>query len=71
MNTNTFKAMIVKEDDGKYMREIGNKNVADLPEGEVLINVKYSSLNYKDALSAIGNKGITRNDPHTPGVDAS
>ncbi len=71
MNTNTFKAMIVKEDDGKYIREIGNKNIADLPEGEVLIKVKYSSLNYKDALSAIGNKGITRNYPHTPGVDAA
>jgi putative YhdH/YhfP family quinone oxidoreductase len=71
MNTNTFKAMIVKENDGKYMREIGNKNITDLPEGEVLIKVKYSSLNYKDALSAIGNKGITRNYPHTPGVDAA
>ncbi|MGR3302123.1 MAG: YhdH/YhfP family quinone oxidoreductase [Candidatus Scalindua sp.] len=71
MNTNTFKAMIVKEDDGKYMREIGNKNIADLPEGEVLIRVKYSSLNYKDALSSIGNKGVTRNYPHTPGVDAA
>ena len=31
MNTNIFKAMIVKEDDGKYVREIGNKNMADLP----------------------------------------
>ncbi len=71
MNTNTFKAMIVKENDGKYMREIGNKNITDLPEGEVLIKVKYSSLNYKDALSAIGNKGVTRKYPHTPGVDAA
>jgi len=71
MNTNTFKAMIVKENNGKYMREIGNKNIPDLPEGDVLINVKYSSLNYKDALSAIGNKGITKNYPHTPGIDAA
>jgi putative YhdH/YhfP family quinone oxidoreductase len=71
MNTNTFKSMIVKEDDGKYMREIGNKNITDLPEGEVLIKVKYSSLNYKDALSSIGNKGITRHYPHTPGIDAA
>ena len=71
MNTNNFKAMIVKEDNGKFIREIGNKNIADLPEGDVLINVKYSSLNYKDALSAIGNKGVTRNYPHTPGIDAA
>ena len=32
---------------------------------------KYSSLNYKDALSATGNKGVTRNYPHTPGIDAA
>src|SRR3712207_8948419 len=36
-----------------------------------LIKVKYSSLNYKDALSATGNKGITKNYPHTPGIDAA
>lgn len=71
MSTNTFKAMIVKEENGKYIREIGNKNITDLPEGEVLIKVKYSSLNYKDALSSTGNKGITRNYPHTPGIDAA
>jgi len=40
-------------------------------EGEVLIKVQYSSVNYKDALSASGNKGVTRNFPHTPGIDAA
>lgn len=40
-------------------------------EGEVLIKVQYSSVNYKDALSAIGNPGVTRNFPHTPGIDAA
>lgn len=39
-------------------------------QGEVLIKVKYSSVNYKDALSASGNRGVTRNFPHTPGIDA-
>jgi NADPH:quinone reductase-like Zn-dependent oxidoreductase len=34
-----------------------------------LIKVHYS-LNYKDALSSIGNKGVTRKYPHTPGIDA-
>ena len=71
MSTKNFKAMIVKESNGKYIREIGKKNIIDLPEGEVLIKVKYSSLNYKDALSAIGNKGVTKNYPHTPGIDAA
>ncbi|MDP4091527.1 MAG: YhdH/YhfP family quinone oxidoreductase, partial [Bacillota bacterium] len=37
----------------------------------LLIRVGYSSLNYKDALSATGNKGVTRNYPHTPGIDAA
>jgi putative YhdH/YhfP family quinone oxidoreductase len=47
------------------------RHINDLPEGDVIINVKYSSLNYKDALSATGNKGVTRNYPHTPGIDAA
>ncbi len=42
-----------------------------LPDYEVLIEVHYSSLNYKDALSANGNKGVTRNYPHTPGIDVA
>ena len=40
-------------------------------EGEVLIKVQYSSVNYKDALSASGNPGVTRSFPHTPGIDAA
>ncbi|MDQ4141293.1 MAG: YhdH/YhfP family quinone oxidoreductase [Bacteroidota bacterium] len=47
------------------------KNLDDLPLGDVLIRVQYSSLNYKDALSATGNRGVTRQYPHTPGVDAA
>src|SRR4030067_3772480 len=66
-----FKALIVKETNGKFIREISTKSISDLPEGDVLINVKYSSLNFKDALSATGNKGVTRNYPHTPGIDAA
>ena len=42
-----------------------------LPDYEVLIEVHYSSLNYKDALSASGNKGVSRNYPHTPGIDVA
>jgi putative YhdH/YhfP family quinone oxidoreductase len=45
--------------------------IQDLPPGELLVKVQYSALNYKDALSATGNKGITRNYPHTPGIDAA
>ncbi len=66
-----FIAMIVSEENGKFIRRIGEKSIDDLPAGEVLIRVKYSSLNYKDALSASGNKGVTRRYPHTPGIDAA
>ena len=62
-----FKALIVTEQaDGKFSREIASKRIDDLPAGDVLINVKYSSLNYKDALSATGNRGVTKKYPHTP-----
>ena len=72
MSSDDFKAMVVSRDeDGKFTREVTSRGLDSLPDGEVLLNVKYSSLNYKDALSAIGNRGVTRNYPHTPGVDAA
>lgn len=68
----TFKAMVVSETaDQRFLREIRKKELSDLPAGELLIEVKYSSLNYKDGLSASGNKGVTRKYPHTPGIDAA
>src|SRR5687767_3889000 len=66
-----YQALVVFEEDKKFVRRIASCKVEDLPPGELLIRVHYSSLNYKDALSATGNKGITRNYPHTPGIDAA
>jgi putative YhdH/YhfP family quinone oxidoreductase len=72
MKTETFRAMVVEErEDKTFVRAIRERTVGDLPEGDILIKVRYSSLNYKDALSASGNKGVTRKYPHTPGVDAA
>ena len=72
MENQTFKAMVVRETaDKKFVREIVSRNIDDLPPGEVLIKVRYSSLNYKDALSATGHRGVTRKYPHTPGIDAA
>lgn len=72
MPADAFKALIVEERPEKqFVRHVGTKKVADLPPGEVLVRVAYSSLNYKDALSATGNKGVTRSYPHTPGIDAA
>jgi acrylyl-CoA reductase (NADPH) len=72
MAAKTFPALVITEtEDKKYLREIKERTLEDLPAGEVLIRVKYSSLNYKDVLSAIGNKGVTKQYPHTPGIDAA
>lgn len=72
MERKSFKALIVSEaEDKQYVRTITEKSVVDLPEGDVVVEVHYSSLNYKDALSASGNKGVTRSYPHTPGIDAA
>jgi acrylyl-CoA reductase (NADPH) len=68
----TFKALVVDEiEPNRFIRNIREKSIDELPKGEVLIKVHYSALNYKDALSARGHKGITRKYPHTPGVDAA
>ena len=72
MNVSTFRALVVSKTDEKtFIREITDRSISNLPEGEVLIRVHFSSLNYKDGLSCIGNPGVTRNYPHTPGIDAS
>ncbi len=66
-----FRAIVVREESGTFTRGIEERSTDDLPEGEVLIRVHYSSLNYKDALSATGNRGVTKRYPHTPGIDAA
>ena len=72
MENTTFKAYRVHEDEsGKFHRTIEERTIEDLPEGEVLIKVQYAALNYKDALSFSGNKGVTRQYPHTPGIDGA
>lgn len=67
----SFKAMFIKHADGEFSRGIEDVPFDFLPDHDVTIKVHYSSLNYKDALSATGNKGVTQKFPHIPGVDAS
>ncbi len=68
----TFKALVVEEtSEGTFAKNIQEHHVSDLPDNDLLIEVHYSSLNYKDAMSASGNKSITKNYPHTPGIDAA
>lgn len=65
-----YKAFFTQETESGFSNSIENLSIADLEENDLLIKVSYSSLNYKDALSASGNKGVTRTYPHTPGIDA-
>ena len=67
----TFRAYRTEEINGEFVNSIKNIDKSVLDSDEVVIKVAYSGINYKDYLSSRGNKGITRNYPHTPGVDVS
>lgn len=72
MSGRSFKAMVITETpDNRFLRSIQDRDIEELPPGEVLVRVKYSSLNFKDVLSSIGNRGVTKKYPHTPGIDAA
>lgn len=72
MAKKTFTAMLVEETAPKqFTRRLVSRSVDELPAGELLVKVHYSSLNYKDALSATGRPGVTKKYPHTPGIDAA
>ena len=72
MRDQNFRAMIVTETENRtFSRTISTRNIDQLPSGDLLIKVHYSSLNFKDALSATGRPGVTRHYPHTPGIDAA
>lgn len=67
-----YKALVVREQpDGSFSKSVEIVQRDFLPNNDVLVKVSFAGLNYKDALSANGNKGVSRNYPHTPGVDAS
>lgn len=66
-----FNAFWVEKSEQGVSQSIVERSVDDLPPGDLLIRVRYSSLNYKDALSAKGVPGVTRAYPHTPGIDAA
>jgi putative YhdH/YhfP family quinone oxidoreductase len=72
MKPDSFQALVVSETAEKtFERKVVARRLEDLPPGEVLVRVLYSSLNYKDVLSCLGNRGVTRKYPHTPGIDAA
>ena len=72
MPSENFRGYLVtKSSDGVVAGSVAQLNIADLPPGDVLIRVAYSSLNYKDALAATGHPGVVKQLPHVPGIDAA
>ncbi len=68
----SFRCYLVeKNTSGEIAAGVAQRPIKDLPAGEVLIRVAYSSLNYKDALAAKGHPGVVRSFPHVPGIDAA
>jgi len=67
-----YKALYIQQPtEGQFTRTIAQRDTGELPPNEVLIRVQFSSLNFKDAMSAHGNKGVTREFPHQGGIDAA
>lgn len=72
MAKNSFRSFLVEKDAaGQIRRGVSQRSTSELPPGDVLIQVQYSSLNYKDALAAEGHPGVVRKLPHVPGIDAA
>ncbi|MER3329459.1 MAG: alcohol dehydrogenase catalytic domain-containing protein, partial [Candidatus Kapaibacterium sp.] len=67
-----YTAFVTDEiEENKFTSSFKELELEKLHKNDILIKLEWSSLNYKDALSAKGHKGITRKYPHTPGVDAA
>ena len=64
-----FNALVLTQVEGKTQAHIQTLTTDDLPAGDVLIAVDYSSLNYKDGLAVTGTGKIIRDFPMVPGID--
>ena len=67
----TFRCLLVEQAGDQLRRSVVERSLEDLPPGDVLVRVHYSSLNYKDALAATGHRGVVKKLPHVPGIDAA
>ena len=64
-----FKALVLNQADGATVSEVKSLEMADLPAEDILVEVGYSSLNYKDGLAVTGTGKIVHSFPMVPGVD--
>jgi len=69
VNVNTFKAFVVTQHNGAFSGALREVDRSELPAGDVLVRIAYSSLNYKDGLAVTGKPGVIRTYPMVPGVD--
>lgn len=67
--TDTFRAYLLRETDGKVSGAFEDVPVADLPDGDVTVRVAYTTVNYKDGMVMNGIGRLVRTYPHVPGVD--
>ena len=64
-----MQAILINKDDSGYSAQMSQIEEQQLPEGDVLIKVDYSTLNYKDSLAITGASPVVRNFPMVPGID--
>ena len=69
MQQDTFRAIVVQRAEDHDVVSVQNLPVMALPEGDVLVEVAYSSLNYKDGLAVTGQGRVVRRYPMIPGID--
>lgn len=69
MPLETFQALVLRREDGKTVPSVASLRPDELPEGDALVAVEYSSLNYKDGLAVTGRAGVARSFPLVPGID--
>ncbi len=68
----SFNALVLEQSETGLNTALRRLREADLPPGDVTLQVEWSSLNYKDALVIDGNKGrLVRSFPHVPGIDCA
>src|SRR5215469_9283091 len=64
-----FKGLLIEESGGKVSSKIATLEESALPPGDVIVDVAYSTLNYKDGMVLNGLGRLVRNYPHVPGID--
>ena len=67
-----FKALLLKQEENKKATvTVEDIDVSKLPEGDVLVKINYSTINYKDSLAITSSSPIVKNFPMVPGIDFS